>query len=91
MGMIFEDLDDHEGYAARPLPGGTLTSTWIRDTVAFDAYVGACTLWLGRHRAALAHRSGPHGRRGPVGARTCPPAARRRGSRPRNRAGRQPS
>ena len=42
MGMIFEDLEDHEGYAARRLPDGTLTSTWTRDTAAFDGYVGAC-------------------------------------------------
>jgi hypothetical protein len=46
--MTFEDLEDHQGYAARCLPGATLTSTWIRDTVAFDAYVGACTCgWAG--------------------------------------------
>jgi hypothetical protein len=43
MGMIFEDLEDHEGYAARRLPDGTVTSTWTQDTAAFDAYVGACT------------------------------------------------
>jgi hypothetical protein len=42
MGMIFEDLEDHEGYAARWLLDGTLTSTWTRDTAAFDGYVGAC-------------------------------------------------
>jgi hypothetical protein len=48
MGMIFEDLEDHEGYAARPLPDGTLTSTWTRHTAEFDAYVGACTCgWAG--------------------------------------------
>jgi hypothetical protein len=48
MGMTIEDLEDHKGYAAGRLPGGTLTSTWIRDTVAFDAYVGACTCgWAG--------------------------------------------
>jgi hypothetical protein len=39
MGVVIEDLWDHEGYAARRLPDGTLTSTSIRD---FDAYVGAC-------------------------------------------------
>jgi hypothetical protein len=48
MGVTFEDLEDHQGYAARRLPGATLTSTWIRDTVAVDAYVGACTCgWAG--------------------------------------------
>src|SRR5512132_1483003 len=39
MGVVIEDLWDHEGCAARRLPDGTLTSTSIRD---FDAYVGAC-------------------------------------------------
>jgi hypothetical protein len=39
MGVVIEDLWDHEGYAARRLADGTLTSTSIRD---FDAYVGAC-------------------------------------------------
>jgi hypothetical protein len=39
MGVVIEDLWDHEGYAARRLPDGTLTSTWARE---FDAYVGAC-------------------------------------------------
>jgi hypothetical protein len=43
MGMIFEHLEDHEGYATRRLPDDTLTSTWTQDTAAFDAYVGACT------------------------------------------------
>jgi hypothetical protein len=43
MGMLFGDLEDHEGYAARRLPDGTPTSTWIRDSATFDAYVGACT------------------------------------------------
>jgi excisionase family DNA binding protein len=51
MGMTIEDLDDHEGYAARRLPGGTLTSTWTQDTAAFDAYVGACNCgWTGSHQ-----------------------------------------
>jgi hypothetical protein len=46
VGMILEDLEDHEGYAARRLPDGTLT--WTRDTAAFNAYVGACTCgWTG--------------------------------------------
>ncbi len=48
MSMIFEDLEDHEGCAARRGPDGTLTSTWTRDTAAVDAYVGACTCgWTG--------------------------------------------
>ena len=40
MGVVIEDLEDHEGYAARRLLDGTLTGTWTRDQ--FDAYVGAC-------------------------------------------------
>ena len=53
MGMIVEDLEDHEGYAARRLPDGTLTSTWTRDTAAFNAYVGACTCgWTGNDHHA---------------------------------------
>ncbi|HET6835351.1 MAG TPA: hypothetical protein VFH30_15910 [Acidimicrobiales bacterium] len=48
MGMLFEDLEDHEGYAARRLPDDTPTSTWIWDSATFDAYVGACTCgWTG--------------------------------------------
>jgi hypothetical protein len=43
MGMIYEDPEDHAGYAARRLPDGALTYSWTRDTVAFDAYVRACT------------------------------------------------
>jgi hypothetical protein len=39
MGVIIEDLWDHEGYAARRLPDGTLTSTGIRE---FTAFVPAC-------------------------------------------------
>lgn len=48
MGMIFEDLEDHEGYAARRLPDGTFTSTWTLDADVFEAYVGACSCgWTG--------------------------------------------
>jgi hypothetical protein len=28
MGTIIDELDDHEGYALRRLPDGTLTGTW---------------------------------------------------------------
>jgi hypothetical protein len=50
MGMILDDLEDHEGYAARRLCDRTLTSTWTRDTDAFEAYVAACSCgWTGRH------------------------------------------
>jgi hypothetical protein len=39
MGVVIEDLWDHEGYAARRLPDGTLTSIW---THQFIAHVAAC-------------------------------------------------
>ena len=42
MGVIREGLYDHEGYAARKLPDGTLTSTWTAATAAFTAYVASC-------------------------------------------------
>jgi|ERR671918_887599 hypothetical protein len=50
MGMIFEELEDHEGYAARRLPDGTLTSTWTREIDAYTGYVAACSCgWTGSH------------------------------------------
>jgi hypothetical protein len=42
VGVIIEDLYDHEGYGVRRLPDGTLTATWSAETAAFDAYVAAC-------------------------------------------------
>jgi hypothetical protein len=42
MGVLLEDLYDHEGYAARRLPDGTLTGTWTYATREFTAYVAAC-------------------------------------------------
>jgi hypothetical protein len=42
MGLLIEDLWDHEGYAARRLPDGTLTGTWTAATNEFTAYVPAC-------------------------------------------------
>jgi hypothetical protein len=42
MGVVIEGLEDHEGYGARRLPDGTLTSTWTLATREFDAYVAAC-------------------------------------------------
>jgi hypothetical protein len=42
MGLILDDLYDHEGYAARRLPDGTLTGTWTYATREFSAYVAAC-------------------------------------------------
>jgi hypothetical protein len=44
MGVVIEDegYAAHEGYAARRLPGGTLTATWTHATREFDGYVAAC-------------------------------------------------
>jgi hypothetical protein len=42
MGTMIENLYDHEGYAARKLPDGTLTARWTTDTAEFTAYVAAC-------------------------------------------------
>jgi hypothetical protein len=42
MGRFIEDLWDHEGYGARRLSDGTLTSTWTAATAAFTAFVPAC-------------------------------------------------
>jgi hypothetical protein len=42
MGVVIEGLWDHEGYAARRLPDGSLTGTWTYATREFTAYVAAC-------------------------------------------------
>jgi hypothetical protein len=42
MGLILGDLYDHEGYAARRLPDGTLTGTWTYETREFTAFVAVC-------------------------------------------------
>ncbi len=42
MGIVIDDLEQHEGYAARRLPDGTLTGTWTSTTAAFTAYQPAC-------------------------------------------------
>jgi hypothetical protein len=42
MGVVIEDLWDHEGYGARRLPDGTLTGTWTAATREFTAFVAAC-------------------------------------------------
>ncbi|HEX2063913.1 MAG TPA: hypothetical protein VHE80_05795 [Acidimicrobiales bacterium] len=50
VGIIFEDLEDHEGYAARRLPEGRLTSAQTPATARFEAYVAACACgWTGSH------------------------------------------
>lgn len=47
MGTILGGLSDHEGYAARRLPDGTLTGTWTAATREFTAYVAACSCSTG--------------------------------------------
>jgi hypothetical protein len=48
MGLILDDLDDHEGYAIRRLPDGTLTGVWTAATREFTAYVAGCECgWRG--------------------------------------------
>ena len=43
MGLILDDLDDHEGYADRRLPDGRLAvGVWTYATREFAAYVAAC-------------------------------------------------
>ncbi len=42
MGAIYDDLEGHEGFAARRLPDGTLTATWTAATASFSSYVAAC-------------------------------------------------
>ena len=51
MGLILGDLYDHEGYAARRLPDGTLTGTWTHATREFTAYLPACGCgWRNPHQ-----------------------------------------
>src|SRR5205823_4585442 len=50
MGMVYEDIEDHEGYAARRLPDGTLTASWSAASSGFVGYVAACSCgWAGQH------------------------------------------
>jgi hypothetical protein len=78
MGMIFEDLEDHEGYPARRLPDGTLTPTRTRGTAAIDAYIGACTRgWYAsdHHPPTEARRGAAEDQSQLAHARPLPPAA----------------
>jgi hypothetical protein len=48
VGIIYEDLEDHEGYAARLLRDGTITGTYGAMTRDFVGYVAACACgWNG--------------------------------------------
>jgi hypothetical protein len=49
MGILREDLDDHEGAAMRRRPDGTLTTVWSAATRQFTAYVAGCECgWRGQ-------------------------------------------
>lgn len=48
MGAIYDDLEDHEGYAERRLPDDSLTASWTAATVEFSGYIAACACgWHG--------------------------------------------
>jgi hypothetical protein len=50
MGVVIDQLDDHEGYALLRLPDGTLTGAWTHG-VAFTAYVAGCACgWHSRYQ-----------------------------------------
>lgn len=42
MGVVLDDLYDHERYVARRLADGTLTRTWSSASAAFEHYVPCC-------------------------------------------------
>lgn len=53
VGVIIEDLEDHEGYGARRLRDGTLTSTWSAETTSVETYLPCCICgWQGTSFAA---------------------------------------
>jgi hypothetical protein len=77
---MFDGLEDHEGYTARQLPDGTITSGPQRSLVAYIAACG-CGWRGGSHApthdgydAAVEEWERDHGR--PVLARTVPPEVR---------------
>ncbi len=56
MGSIYDDLEGHEGYAARRLADGTLTATWTSATASFRSYVAACNCgWNGGEHPPTEH------------------------------------
>ena len=56
MGVVIEDLEDHEGYAARRLPDGTLTGTWTLRHPRVRRLCGRLWLRLARQRRLPADR-----------------------------------
>lgn len=56
MCAIYDDLEGHEGYAARRLADGTLTATWTSATASFRSYVAACDCgWNGGDHPPTEH------------------------------------
>ncbi|HVM14538.1 MAG TPA: hypothetical protein VM287_09425 [Egibacteraceae bacterium] len=83
MGTSYGDLEDHEGYAMRRLPDGTMTGSWTPQTAEFTSYVAACScLWRGAshppteagHEEALDEWDRHHAR--PLLAQAVPPRVR---------------
>ncbi len=42
MGVVLDDLYDHEAYVGRRLADCTLTRTWSSASAAFERYVACC-------------------------------------------------
>jgi len=79
VGVILDDLCDHEGYGARRLPDGTVTGIWSAETATFEAYIASCGCgWHGGdhppiedgYQAAVEEWESSHAR--PLFARTVP-------------------
>jgi hypothetical protein len=53
MGIVYEGLEDHEGFAAHLLHDGTITGTYSAATREFTSYVAACSCgWKGSSHPA---------------------------------------
>ena len=83
MGVILDDLWDHEGYGARRLADGTHTGMWSLASASFEAYVASCGCgWEGGahpptedgYESALHEWEDDHAR--PLLARTVPDEVR---------------
>lgn len=83
MGTTYDDLEDHEGYAMRRLPDGTVTGSWTPESGEFTSYVAACSCdWRGAnhppseagHEEALDEWDRDHAQ--PLLAQAVPPRVR---------------
>jgi hypothetical protein len=58
-GPFAEQVEDHEGHAARKLTDGTVSTTWTEETSTLQAFVAACSCgW----RAEVGHAATESGR-----------------------------